>query len=117
MKNLYNLEPKAYKEGYDLIKMLPDASQRKIPEYIWKYFKENMDLNHTITAEDIEKNNLLEDTNLLLAIIYKTYLASEEEKKIINAKENSIKKKKQKIAYEKYNPNCIFKNKKGLGTF
>ena len=52
MKNLYNLEPKAYKEGYDLIKMLPDASQRKIPEDIWQFFKEHMDLNHTITAED-----------------------------------------------------------------
>lgn len=112
MKNLYNLDAKSYKEGYTLIRMLPDNIQRKIPDDIWKFLREHMDLNHTITDQDIEKNNLLEDTNLLLAIIYKSYLANEEEKRIINAKETSMKRKKEEIAYKKYNPNDIFKNRK-----
>lgn len=109
MKNLYNLEPKSYKEGYDLMKLLPNDIKKKIPEDIWQFLEENMDLNHRVTAQDIEKNNLLEDTNLLLAIIYKSYLASDEEKKIINAKETSMKRKKEEMAYKKYNPNDIFK--------
>lgn len=112
MKNLYNLDSKAYKEGYDLIKMLSRDTQRKIPDEIWQFLEEHMDLNHKITNEDIEKNNLLEDTNLLLAIIYKSYLASEEEKRIISAKEASVRRKKEEIAYKKYNPNDIFKNRK-----
>ena len=112
MKNLYNLNPKAYKEGFDLMKMLSEDTQRKIPDDIWQFLEEHMDLTHVITAEDIEKNNLSEDTNLLLAIVYKSYLATEEERKIIKAKELSIKRKREEIAYKKYNPNNIFKNRK-----
>jgi len=46
MKNLYNLDSKAYKEGYDLIKMLSRDTQRKIPDEIWQFLEEHMDLNH-----------------------------------------------------------------------
>ena len=55
-------------------------------------------------------NFLLDDTNILLAILYKTYLATEEEKVIIKAKERVVEKRKQLEAYQKYNPNNLFKN-------
>ncbi len=109
MKNLYNLNSKSYKEGYDILHLLSSDIQKKIPENIWQFIEENMDVNHKITFEDIRRNNLLEDTNLLLAIIYKAYLATEEEKIVICAKENAIKRQKEQIAYEKYNPNNLFK--------
>ena len=112
MKDLYHLQPKAYKEGYQILDMLPQESKNKIPEKIWDVIKENMDLKHEITFEDIHKNNLLEDTNILLAIIYKQYIATEEEKKIIKGKEEIVKRRKEKEAYEKYNPNDIFKKHK-----
>lgn len=109
MKNLYHLNPKAYKEGYEILCLLPEVSKEKIPEDIWEFIKGNMDLKHEITVEDMDKNILLEDTNLLLAIVYKTYLATQEEKKMIKAKENAVKRRKEKEAYEKYNPNKLFK--------
>ena len=112
MKDLYHLHPKAYTEGYQILDMLPQESKDKIPEKIWDFIKKNMDVNHEVTFEDIYKNNLLEDTNILLAIIYKQYLATEEEKKIIKAKEEIVKRRKEKEAYEKYNPNDIFKRHK-----
>lgn len=109
MKDLYHLNPKAYKEGYEIIKSLPESTKKKIPEEIWEFIKENMDTNHEITWNHIYENSLLEDTNTMLAILYKAYLATEEEKIIIKAKENSIRKKKEKEAYKKYNPNNLFK--------
>ena len=112
MKDLYHLHPKAYTEGYQILDMLPQESKDKIPEKIGDFIKKNMDVNHEVTFEDIYKNNLLEDTNILLAIIYKQYLATEEEKKIIKAKEDIVKRRKEKEAYEKYNPNDIFKRHK-----
>lgn len=112
MKDLYHLDSKAYTEGYQILDMLPQKSKEKIPEKIWNFIKENMDINHKVTIEDIRQNNLLEDTNILLAIIYKQYMATEEEKKIIKAKEEIVKRRKEKEAYEKYNPDNIFKKHK-----
>ena len=112
MKDLYHLHPKAYKEGYQILDMLPQESKEKIQEKIWNFIKENMDNKHEVTVEDIHKNNLLEDSNILLAIVYKQYMATEEEKKIIKAKEKIVERQKEKEAYEKYNPNDIFKKHK-----
>lgn len=109
MKNLYHLDPKAYREGYEIISSLPESTKKKIPEEIWEFIKENMDTSHEITWKDIYESFLLEDTNIMLAILYKAYLATEEEKMIIKAKENAIRKKKEKEAYKKYNPNNLFK--------
>ncbi len=109
MKNLYNLNSKAYKEGYDILKLLPSSSKEKIPQDIWQFIKEHMDLNHNISDIAIYQNNLLEDTNLLLAILYKTYLASDEEKNIIRMKEKLVIKQKDIEARKKYNPNHLFK--------
>ncbi len=109
MKNLYNLNPKSYKEGYDILYLLPKDEKYKIPKDVWKFLEENMDLHHQVTPENIYNNNLLDDTNLLLAIIYKNYLATEEEKLIINAKELSVARKKEELSYKKYNPKNLFK--------
>lgn len=109
MKNLYNLSCKSYKEGFDILSLLSEDKKKKIPKDIWEFLEAHMDLHHQITPEDIYKNNLLDDTNLLLAIIYKTYLTTEDEKIIIKAKELSLKRKKEELAYKKYNPNNLFK--------
>lgn len=109
MKDLYNLDPKAYKEVYTIIKMLDESKQNLIPTEIVNYIVSHMDSSHTISNDDIKKNNLLSDTNLLLAALFKSFIANDEEKRIINAKERSIELKKQKEALKKYNPNNLFK--------
>lgn len=115
MKNLYNLSCKSYKEGYYILNMLPEDIKKKIPNKIQDFIIENMDTNHEITYKDIYENNLLDDTNILLAIIYKDYIATERERMIIKAKEDSVKRSIEEEAYEKYNPNNLFtRNKKML---
>jgi len=95
MKDLYHLSPKAYEEGYQIISMLSEQNQRKIPSDVWHFINRNRDKSHTITLEDINKNRMLEETNWLLAIIYKSYLATKEEKDIIQAKESIMKKRRK----------------------
>lgn len=114
MKNLYNLNCKSYKEAYYILNMLPEDIKKKIPNKIQDFITENMDTNHEITYKDIYENNLLDDTNLLLAIIYKDYIATEEERIIIKAKEDSVKRNIEEEAYKKYNPNNLFIKKKRI---
>ncbi len=108
MKNLYQLDAKAYKEGYIILNLLPQYSKSKIPENIWQFIKKNMDLNYEVSLNDLSKGQLLDDTNNLLAIIYKTYLATDDEKKVINAKEKFILRQKDIEARKKYNPDNLF---------
>ena len=54
--------------------------------------------------------NLSDDTNLFLAIIYKSFLATPFEREVIKAKEYAIRRKKDQEARKKYNPNNIFNN-------
>lgn len=109
MKNLYQLSPKAYKEGYEILNLLPKLEQEKIPNEIWQFIKEHMEVNYKLSLEDLFQNNLLQDTNLLLAILYKTYWATNSEKAIIKAKETIVKRRKETEAFTKYNPQNLFK--------
>lgn len=109
MKDLYHLSSRAYKEGYEVLKLLSKEDKDKIPDSIWNFIRENMDLSYELTAQDIADNNLLEETNILLAILYKTYLASTEEKKIIKAKERAVINRKEEEARKKYNINLFGK--------
>lgn len=114
MKSLYNLNRKSYKEAYYILNMLSEDIKKKIPNEIQDFIIENMDINHEIRYKDIYENKLLDDTNLLLAIIYKDYIATEEERMIIKAKESSVKRSIEEEAYKKYNPNNLFIKKKKI---
>ena len=50
MKDLYHLNPKAYKEGYEILSLLSEIEKRKIPSEILKFIKENMDLTYEFSA-------------------------------------------------------------------
>lgn len=109
MKNLYCLSPKAYKEGYEVLRSLPKSEQEKIPTDIWQFIKKHMDLQYNFSLNEFSQDSLLLDTNRLLAIIYKTYFATDSEKKVIHAKEMIVKKEKELEAFKKYNPKNLFK--------
>jgi len=79
---------KVYSEVYEIINMLSADEKAKIPEK-WHEFieiKRDKEYKLDVNNEDIE---LLEDTEKILSVLYTDYLATEEERKIIQAKENS----------------------------
>ena len=111
---MINIElfPKAYKEVTEILKYIPEESFRKIPNYIVKYFEENQDnsYNYVITHfDDFENQKMLKETETILAVIFRNYLATAEQRKNFREKEiyeiQLLEKKKR----EKYNPDDIFK--------
>lgn len=114
VKETFEKKSKPYRELYEILKHLPLEERDKIPSNFLKEIEEKMDTNYVYTVnhlEDFENQEMLEETRVLLAIVYRDYLASEEEKIKILEKEKEELKQEEKEKLEKYNPDNIFKSK------
>ena len=70
------------------------------------------DKQNTIKVNNIKQLNISKQAEEVLAVLYKNYLATDDEKKIIKAKERNLFERKQEELRKKYNPDNIFKNRK-----
>lgn len=106
------LIPKAYVEVLEILRHIPLADYNKIPAEII----ENMQLNadkeykYIITSfNNFQEQKMLKETETILAVLFRDYWATEEQRKKILEKENYdlsvIEEEKRKI----YNPDDIFK--------
>ena len=108
---------KAFSEVEQIIKLMPESLQRKIPHK----FKNIISTEKSQTyipniTEPFEECNIMEETKIILAVIYRDFLCSEEEKIQIKLKDEQKLMEYEKELREKYNPNDIFKNKKTIQT-
>lgn len=85
--------------------------QNKIPQSFWNYIEENKDEEYQVTIDmniPLENQNLREDTINLMAIVYRNYFCTLDEKKeydeLLNQNEQKYK--------EKYSYENLFKNNK-----
>lgn len=103
--------PKAYKEVYEIVKHLSEEDFNKIPKEIIKTLHSNMDKDYEfyIIFEDLQNQETLNETKLLLAIIFRDYLATEKQKEKIMAKERYDEQVYQEEMRKKYNPENFFK--------
>lgn len=101
----------AYSEVYAIINLLSWNLFTKIPQKILENIEKKRDKEHDIEINNIEEYHLSEQANKLLAVLYKNYFATEEEKKVIQAKEKILYQKEQEELREKYNPDNIFKGR------
>lgn len=99
-------------EILSILEYLPQSEVNKIPNRFKKFLKENSisDYNPNFDFSlGLDKIELKPKTKLLLAMIYKNYICSEEERleynKILYQNEEDYKK----YLREKYNPDGIFK--------
>ena len=77
------LRKKAYKEVNDIINHFSDEEKNKIPEQLRNVIAKNMDKSHNFDIEkydDISEAPLLNESKAILAVIYKDFLADEQEK-------------------------------------
>ena len=103
------LDSKAYTEVYYIIHSMSDELRNKIPEEIQKNIESRMDKDYEFyVEEDINKMDLLEDTEKILSVLYTDYFSTEEERKVIFAKEKSILYNNELEKQKKYNPNNLF---------
>ncbi len=84
-------DEKAYKEVYEIIQKFPKEEREKIPLKFIETLKQRMDKIYPYRVEhitDFENQEMMEETKALLAVIYRDFLASKEEKEEILAKEH-----------------------------
>ena len=101
----------AYSEVYAIINLMSWNLITKIPENILENIENKRDKEQIIEIDNIEEYQPSEQANKLLAVLYKNYFATDEEKSVIQAKEKILYKKEQEELLEKYNPDDLFKNK------
>ena len=87
----------------------------KLPEKLNKFIKENMDntyISNINVNTPIDKQELKNDTKILLSLIYRNYWCSQEKKEELLEEDRILKNKYENELREKYNPENIFKDKK-----
>lgn len=105
---------KAFKEFREIVKLFPKNEYKKIPQSFINFIEENMDNNYEYNVEhidDFQNQNMLEETRILLSIVYRDFLASPEEKEQIIKLENEQLLQYEKIKQEKYDIDVIFEKR------
>ena len=105
--------PKAYKECIEILKYIPENEYNKIPSYIIENMKIKMDTEYKYILskfDDFENQEMLDETKVILAVLFRDYWATEEQRKKIKAKENHAIQLSEEEKIKKYNPNTLFKH-------
>lgn len=115
VKEKYNIYCKAFKELDEIFKYFPKREYEKIPESFIKFIETNMDNSYEYKVkhiDDFQNQKMLEETKILLSIVYRDFIASSNVKTQILEMEKMELLQEEKIIREKYNPDNLFNNKK-----
>ena len=103
--------PKAYKEVIEILKYVPEIDYNKIPKYLIEKFEKDAekDYNYNVTEfEDFDQQPMLKETKAILAVIFRDYWATEEQREIIRSNEKFDIRKNEEAKRNEYNPDDIF---------
>ncbi len=106
---------KVLKEVNYILQNYPNEIQNKIPDDFKQAIVSNMDKNYIPEPYDknktLDEQNISEETKKILALIYRNYIVSDEERKKLIIEENKIAQELEKEKKNKYNIEDIFNNK------
>lgn len=97
----------------EIFKYLPKEEVGKIPSKLRDFFKEVSSKDYVTNINPnmpLDKQQIKEKTKDIIALIYRNYWCSEEERKELDQKLIENDKKFEEELREKYNPDNIFKN-------
>ena len=104
---------KAFTEVEQIIMLMPKGLQNKIPKKFKHLVVTWKDPNYIVNIEEpFEECNIMEETKIVLAVIYRDFLCSKEEKREIQLRDYEKLKEYEEEMRQKYNPDDLFKNKK-----
>lgn len=109
--------PKAYKEVIEILKYVPEIDYNKIPKHIIEKIEKNAEKNYNYTITEFnnfDKQPMLKETKTILAVIYRDYWATEEQREIIRANEKFNIRRNEKEKRNEYNPDDIFTKRKEI---
>ena len=107
--------PKALKEVYIILENSEEKVKQKIPENFKKFIIKNMDKEYNANINfnyATWEDTIMEETQQILAIIYRDYLVTKEEREKLLKEESEEEKRIEQELREKYNPDNIFKKNK-----
>ncbi len=112
------LLPKAYREVLKILEFIPKADYEKIPKYIIKNMEKEQDTNYQFVVtnfENFNKQEMLKETENILAVLYRDYWATEYERKIILTREHKERQELEKEKRMNYKPlNNIFQKEESM---
>lgn len=97
----------------EILKYMPKEEVEKIPSKLREFFKEVSSKDYVTNINPnmpLDKQQIKEKTKDIIALIYRNYWCSEEERKELDQKLIENDKKFEEELREKYNPDNIFKN-------
>ena len=109
MKEIYM---DAFSEVDAIIKIMPSNLVNKIPLELQQLINEyKNDSYRPLIEEPIENYELMDESKIILSLIYRDFLCSNEEKEILKIRDSVKLKEEEKQLREKYNPDDIVKNR------
>ena len=98
----------AYTEVLDILKYISKEDYEKIPKSKIKVFEENSNKNYSFTYDEnktLDEQNVSEIAKAIIAILFRDYWATKEQRYVIIKKQQEIKEKKQKELMAKFEQN------------
>lgn len=112
----------AFKEVYDILENTEKELVIKIPTKFINFIKNNMNNNYKSNVQTnigIDKQQLSKETEAILALIYRSYWATDEEKKEFAIKDHQEiigKEEKKKEEYQGIDIYEIFEKRKNINN-
>lgn len=109
MDNVYR---QAFAEVLEVIKNSNQRILEKIPEKFITFLNENKDNNYIVKIDFTDANwddSIKQETQAILALIYRDYIVSQEERTRLLAEEKQEQIRIENELREKYNPDNLFK--------
>lgn len=106
------LMPKAYVEVLEILKYIPMEEYNKIPTEIIENMQLNADKKYKYIVthfDNFQEQEMLKETETILAVLFRDYWATEVERNKILEKEKYDLNVLEQEKREKYNPDEIFK--------
>lgn len=97
----------------EILKYMPKEEIEKIPSKLREFFKEVSSKDYVTNINPdlpLDEQQIKEKTKDIIALIYRNYWCSEEERKELDQKLIENDRKFEEELREKYNPDNIFKN-------
>lgn len=104
----------AYSEVVGILDNIPTAMYKKIPTDMINVFRNKCNSNYKFEYniyKSLDEQNISEYAKLIIAILFRDYWATEEQKQKILTKEEYDKLKIEQEKREKYNSDNIFKKR------
>ena len=98
----------AYTEVLDILKYISKEDYEKIPKSKIKVFEENSNKNYSFIYDEnktLDEQNVSEIAKAIIAILFRDYWATKEQRYVIIKKQQEIKEEKQKELMTKFEQN------------